>query len=132
MKRGSLNFYFFFLLVGFLFSLPAFSEPQNFMSLTVPATSAGESGAFNTSQITGAAATGTGTYKQSYAGVSQFDFSSGTGRYGSLGALTRYGVSFDSFVIFQSFLTANYLTVGSTNTDCPSATTYNWLLTRYR
>lgn len=115
-----------------LYSAAVFPEAQNGISLTAPSFSPGTGGSFNVSQVSGSAAAGSGTLTYTYSGQVQLAMSSGSGRFGSLGAVTRMGMTVDSFLIFQSFLTNNYLTVASSNTTCPSATDYTWLTYRHR
>ncbi len=122
----------FIAIVGALLSPLTFAETQNSISLTVPSFTPGTSGAFSSTQVSGSAAAGSGTVTYTYAGPVQIAMTSGTGRYASLGSITRMGVAYDSFILFQSFISNNYLTVSSSNSSCPSATDYTWLGIRYR
>jgi hypothetical protein len=110
---------------------------------------------FTCDQVSGSAAHNEGDFMLSPGGVVKLIHKYGTGRFdsGTVGTtattadacpasnstyalnskVVRCGAKFDSFVLFQSFLTSNYLTTtSSNNTSCPASTTYSWLGVRLR
>ncbi len=123
--------YFILLGVALLPSI-GLAESQSALSMTAPDLSMGASGSFSTSHITGAAASNSGSILHSYAGITKFIQTSGTGKFSALNGVTRYGVQFDTFQIFQSFLTSNFFTLANSGSSCPSASDYNYMLVRFR
>lgn len=119
-------------LCGLLYTLPAEAETQNTVTLTAPQLFTGYQGSFNVSQSSGAVAVAAGTMDYTYAGIMKYSLASASGRYAGLAGSTAYGISFGPFQLFQSFLSANFLTVVSAATLCPSAQNYNWILIRAR
>jgi hypothetical protein len=45
---------------------------------------------------------------------------------------TRYGVAYDVFEVFQSFVSQLFHTVVTSGSSCPSTTTYHWMGIRFR
>ena len=132
-----------FLIAAICISRSAFAETQNAISMTVPSFSPGTSGSFSASVSDGAGTAGNGTVAYTYSGQVEISLSStaAAGRFApsklrySSGNLTTMGMGYDSFLLFQSFLDVNYLTLASSNTGCPSTATeydYNWLTIRFR
>lgn len=115
-----------------LLSQVASAEVQTTLNLTAPDLAMGNSDNYSSSQTSGPAGTSSGSILQSYAGVVRFTQNSGTGRFSTTNGVVRYGLQYDTFLIFQSFLAGNYLTVTSSGTACPSSTTYNWMMVRFR
>jgi hypothetical protein len=109
----------------------AFGELQTTLTMTTPVLAPGASGSFTATQASGGAASTTSTLYNPYANILQYQLSPGTGRFASISG-NRYGLQFDTFQIFQSFLTPNFFTVVSSGTSCPAASNYTWLLVRYR
>jgi hypothetical protein len=116
----------------FFASSAAFGEVQTTLNMTVPSLTVGNSGAFSSSQASGPTGTNSGTVTQNFAGVSSFTQTAGTGRFATYNGTTRYGLNFDGFQFFQSFISSNYFTVVSSNTTCPGDTTYQWMMVRLR
>lgn len=117
----------------FIFSLNAYAEVQTTLNLTTPDLVIGNSDNFSSSQATGPAGTNSGTFLHSYAGILKYTQTAGTGRFASFNGAIRYGIEFDTFQIFQSFLTNKYFTIVSTNSSCPgSDQTYAWMMVRLR
>jgi uncharacterized protein YegP (UPF0339 family) len=119
------------LAVLLLVSTAARAELQTTLSISTPVLTPGQNGSFTATTVNGPAGSTTSTLVNSYAGVHQYQLSPGTGRFASISG-TRYGIFFDAFQIFQSFLTSNFFTVVNSNTTCPAATNYTWLLFRWR
>lgn len=57
---------------------------------------------------------------------------SGNGRFAPYNGVSRFGIAFDVFQVFQSFISPNYFTIVTSGTACPSSTTYNWMMVRQR
>ena len=119
-------------LLYLVWSFSASAELQTTLSLSAPTLTPGTSGSFTATQVTGPAASETGTMVNPYAGVIQYVLSNGTGRFSSLSG-TTYGIQIDTFEIFRSFLNNIYYSMLSSGTTCPaSSTTYDWLMFRMR
>jgi hypothetical protein len=108
------------------------AELQSTVSLTASQTFAGQNTSFNISSVSGSVSVAAGTLYNTYSGVTRFLVSSSSGRYSGLNGSSFYGIDFGPFHIFQSLLSANYMTVVSSGDMCPPATTYNWLMARMR
>jgi hypothetical protein len=125
--------YFYYITLFFVFTAaPAKGEVQTSLSMSLPNLVMGASGLFSASQVSGPAGTNNGTVLHSYAGVMDFTQTSGTGRLAGYNGVTRFGVGFDTFQLFQSFIDPNYFTIVSSGTTCPVTSTYNWMMVRWR
>ncbi len=119
-------------ILAIVFAFRANAEVQTTLNMTVPALVMGTSGTFSSSQASGPVGTNTGTVLHSYAGVENFVQTSGTGRFSTLNGTSVFGVGFDTFQIFQSFVDPDYLTVVNSSTTCPVNSTYDWMMVRMR
>lgn len=119
-------------LLGLLTLSRSFGETQNSVTLTTQQIFAGQSGTFNASNTSGAAAVASGTYAYTYSGLAQYTMSSASGRYQGSSGNSYTGIQFGPFQFFRSFLTQNYFTIASAASVCPSTTNYNFLNIRLR
>jgi hypothetical protein len=122
---------FFALILSTVFSSLSFGEIQTSLSMSTPSLTPGTSGSFTATTVSGPAGSTTSTLDAPYAGIYRYILSPGTGRFASLSG-TRYGIFFDTFQLFQSFLSANTFTMVNSNTTCPSTSNWTWLLVRFR
>ncbi len=117
---------------GIFISAFAYAETQTSVNLTIPELFTGNSGAFNSASQTGPVADTSGNATYNYNGTMSFVMTAASGRYSGDVGNTYYGIAMGPYQVFRSFLTQNYFTVGSSSTECPSTTTYNYMNFRVR
>lgn len=131
--RNSKSIFYLLLLPPLMLPALGIAESQNTLVVSTPAAVPGSSGPLTASQSTGPSASISGTVEDTYSGVRKFTLGSdGSGRFATLNGATRVGLVFDTFQVFQSFLAAEFFTVVSSSTTCPSSGTYTWIKVRFR